>query len=187
MSNLLGDQYRRTDIDQRSGAKIQLTNLHAHTHRGKTFSYNQSIAVIANSGYLYFEMITPSSDDIDLKNMYLWISEGPVLVDFLESPTLTTGVTAVTPCNRNRNLLSGAVIASGVTIKTNPTGISGGTSIIGDALRFGINGQGSQSRESSAQSQEEYVLRAGNITYLISLQNISGGNISASVNIIWYE
>ena len=174
-------------LDFFSGGIRQLTNLHSHIHEGKAFGYIQTIAVLANNGYLNFEIITPSEEPVHLKDVGLWISEGPVTWDILEVPTLTTGVTPIVPKNLNRELLDGAVITSGVVMKSNPTSISGGTSIYGNALQFGINGQGAQSNETIVQNQVERVLRQGEITYLARLQNLSGGNISTSVSLVWYE
>ena len=180
--------YKNSQVDQSTGALISLDSFHSHIHRGKAFRYIQTIAALADNGFLYYEII-PLLNDMHLKEMRLWVSEGPVIVDLLKGVTLTTGGAALVGRNLNDTDYedTGAPIVSGVTLKSNPTGISGGVSMFGDPLRFGISGVGVQSNESYISSQVETVMAAGKGPYLLRLQNLSGGAIDVSAGLYWYE
>lgn len=187
MTNLHNFNYKTSFIDQESGSQIVLSPLHAHVHRGTAFSYTQSIASLADDGFLYFEMITPLNDNLHLKDMGIWISEGPISIDIIERPTLTTGTTAVIPKNMNRTRVNGVPLKSGTILKTNPTGISAGESIIGDPVLFGVAGLGAQTSPGNIGTQNERVLEKGENTYLLAIQNLSGETITITSNIVWYE
>ncbi len=184
-SNKKGQKLGQMILDFFSGCLRVITNLHAHTHEGKAFHIDKIVTGLADDAHFYIEMITPDDEDIHLKETKIWISEGPVHVKLLEDPTLTTGVTPIVPINRNRKRIDGSVLSSGVVAKDNPTGVSGGTII--RQKRFGTAGLGSQTNESTSESQAEIVLEQGERTYLIDIQNLSGGNIDISAEAIWYE
>lgn len=170
-----------------SGGIRMITNLHSHIHEGKAFSYMQTIVSLANNGYMYFEFTTPEDDDMHLKQINIWGSEGPITIDIIERPTLTTGTTAKIPINLNRTRVDGSPLASGAVLKTNPTSISGGTSILGDPFRIGVNGIGVQGNAFQAGTEVERVLEKGENIYLLRAQNVSGGAIDLSINPVWYE
>jgi len=183
--NLHNFDYKKSFIDQESGAQIGLTNLHAHEHRGRAFQFSKINISLADNAHVYAQITTPESDSIHFKNLYIWISEGPVEVSLFEDPTLTTGTTPIPIKNKNRNKLNSAVIPSGSIIFSDPTGISGGEEL--ESIRFGINGQGSQSNESLTVSQDEWVMEKGSNLYLLDLQNLSGGAIDTTIKAVWYE
>ena len=181
--------YKYSSTDQLSGAQIAMNPLHSHIHRGKAFRYIQAIAVLANDGFMYFE-ITPSlTKNVHLKDIGLWISEGPVLIDLLKNlTTFTTGSTAIVGKNLNDNNYgdTGLPIPSEAVMKSDPT-FTGGDSMFGDAFRFGVNGLGAQVNESFISDEIETLLAAGKGPYILTIQNKSGGNINVSGRLIWYE
>lgn len=174
-----------TKADGTTGSTRQITELHSHIHEGLAFEIYKSVINLANNAHTYFEIKTPPEETIHLKNVSFWISEGPILIKFIEAPTLTTGATPFVPVNLNRNLKDGAVILSGAVVKINPTGISGGIEI--KSRRWGVAGLGAQTNESFISSQIERVLRFPEITYLIDIQNLSGDVIDFYMDAVWYE
>lgn len=193
MSNLSGITYYskkkglrigQSILDYFSGCLLFITNLHHHIHEGKAFVIDLIATGIANNAYLDLELITPPNEFIHVKNFHIWISEGPIVYQFLESPTITTGITPIIPANLNRTRKNGSVIESSVIAKINPTGISGGNII--RTRRFGVNGQGSQSSESKGETQIENVLNH-DTTYVLRIQNVSGQVIDISTELVWYE
>lgn len=173
MADLLGDQFVRSSVDQLSAANISLTNLHANIHRGKAFKLTQFNLALANNGYIYFEIMTPLNNNIHLNDIRIWADDGPITIELIEDPNLTTGITPIVPVNKNRILSPSWTIPSEAVVKVDPTGIQGGLQL--DKV-VGI-----------LQLDDEWVLRAGNLLYLISIQNISGGPVIITARIQWYE
>lgn len=185
MTNLDNWNYKRSFVDQSSGAQIQLSNLHAHTHRGKSFKCGQVSVALANNAFQYYE-ITPSiNDNMHLKGVELHINDGPVRLKLIENPILTTGVTSLPLINKNRTPFPIVPIVSGVTIKSNPTSISGGTEL--EDFLLGSSGAGSKEIGISFSRDDEYVFPKGGNVYLITIQNVNGSAINLTSRLVWYE
>ena len=183
--NLDNTEYKRNFIDQSSGSQIQLTNIHGHIHRGTAYKTSQVKLALANDGFTYYEIITPTNKDIHLKSIGIFINDGPVILKLMERPTLTTGTTAIVPVNKNRTRVSGSPLTSGATIKSDPTGISGGGEL--ENLKLGSSGVGAIEEPMLVALGDEWVLEKGGNAYLLSIQNKNGSAIDMSSRILWYE
>lgn len=179
-----GSKLGENILDVESGCISGITNLHRHIHEGKSFEVYKIVEGLANNAKTYIEVKTPENESIHLKGIRVWITEGAVFIRLVEAPTLTTGTTAFTPVNRNRNRIGNDLIESGATVKVDPTGISGGDELF--KWKFGTSGIGSQDNESDIAAQIEWVL-APNKTYLFELENKSGSAIDTSIGLTWYE
>lgn len=114
-----------------------------------------------------------------MKQMY-GLADGLCIFTAVEAPTLTTGNTAFTPVNLSR---VGTPPASTSILKTNPTSISGGTTL---RSYYVSGGTGGTARGGSDDKDIEIVLKPST-TYLFRLQNVSGQNRAMSLWLFWYE
>ena len=168
-------------IEEVTGAYRSVTTDHDLIHQGKAFTTVNKFT-IASAASAYLEMIIPAGAYVHFKPVAMQ-SDGPkITIQLIEAPTITTGSTAVTPANRRR---IGTPAISTVTVKSNPTGVSGGTVLDQDYIGGGT-GNAQTTSGGASQNDNEWVLKAGT-TYVIKVTN--GGSGSADVNIktFWYE
>lgn len=172
-----------TPQDQFTGAMVFAADDHNFVHSGLGYSVATFTEAVADDGFIYLELITPSvsSRYVHLKKWVGWSEGGVATIEVVESPTLTTGATAIIPQNRKR---TGTPGTSAVLVKTNPTSISGGTVIDGPTI-FGGGGAGG-GFGGNADSNIELVLGV-NKTYLVRIKNLAGAAKAMGLWLFWYE
>ena len=147
-----------------------------HVHGGLYFTASVVNAALGASALLYIEMIIPANIEAHLKSFSFYNGDDGHF-EFVEAPTLTTGATPLTAYNRNRR----SVKTSGIVLKSNPTGISGG--IVLDPMYFkGTN----QTPGVLIRSDIEWVLKPAT-TYLLRLTNDGVGAEQALLKAGWCE
>ncbi len=153
-----------------------LSNEHNMIHGGRLFSAVVLNAALGAAAALYIEMIIPEEVEIHLKGVNLYLgAEGTF--ELIEAPTLTTGVTALTAYNRKRSSTRDSLIS----LKSNPTGISGGTVI--DSMVFD---GGFLSSGTPRSADVEWILKEDTL-YLLRLTNDNAGAQPADMRADWYE
>ena len=172
-----------TPQDQLTGAIVVLDSDHNYVHSGLGYSAATFTETVADDGYVYLEIKTPNVSNryVHLKKWIGWTEGGVATIEIVESPTLTTGATAIVPQNRKR---TGTPATSAVLVKSNPTSISGGTVIDGPTI-FGGGGVLSGSG-GNADGNIELVLGV-NKTYLVRVKNLAGAAKALGIWVFWYE
>lgn len=167
--------------DQESKALKVITNDHADIHANISFAVANKYT-IANGTSAYLELKTPVAGYVNLKPIATQ-SDGPkILVQLLEAPVFTTGVTPLTPVARKR--ISPAVSAT--VIKSNPTAVSAGTGIDLDYIGGGSAAGGSGGSGGDIDSNSEWIL-ARNTTYIVKITNNGPAPADVNVKLFWYE
>lgn len=95
----------------------------------------------------------------------------------LESPTITDGTVEVTPYNVNRNSAETAV----TKFYTNPTGVSGGTTLLIHGMPSGVNKVGGMTDHSQIWSIKP------NASYAIKLENLGNSTNTFVFNMAFFE
>lgn len=167
-----------------TGAVPVINTDHEAIHLKWGYSASVYAEAVADDGVIMIEFKTPpatSGRTVHLKNYRAWCEGGLAKFDITEAPTLTTGLTAIVPGNRNR---VGTPETSASTLKSNPTSISAGTVIEGP-VAFGGGGAGGGSAGNASTDQE--IVLAVNTTYLIRVTNLAGAAKALGLWIYWYE
>lgn len=168
-------------LEKDTGAVRTITNEHSLIHIGYLFSLSSFDEAIADDGTMLVELITPADHEIHLKEAFAWTEGALAKAELIEAPTLTTGVTPVTPVNRKR---IPPLVASSVVAKSNPTGISGGTAL--ETVLFGGGGVGAASNSGQQILVLEWELKLST-TYLVRFTNLAGATKAGSMELFWYE
>lgn len=166
-------------LDLVTGAQRVITSDHSAIHNGEGFNAWVYAEGVADNGYVQMEFKTAAANYVHMKLM-TGLAEGLALFEAVEAPTLTTGSTTFTPINLNR---VGTPPSSTSTLKTNPTGISGGTVL--RAYLLG-GGSGGNAPGGSDDKDIELVLKPAT-TYLFRVQNLAGSAKALSLWLFWYE
>lgn len=95
----------------------------------------------------------------------------------LEAPTTTDGTTQVTPINVNRNVTTPAL----TKFYTNPSNISGGTTILIHGMPSGANKIGG-----SVEHSETWTIKP-NTSYVIKIDNLGNSTSTFFFNMGFYE
>ena len=95
----------------------------------------------------------------------------------LESPTITDGTVEITPYNVNRNSAETAV----TKFYTNPTGVSGGTTLVIHGMPSGVNKVGGLAGHSEIWSLNP------NTSYAIKLENLGNSTNTFVFNTAFFE
>lgn len=175
-----GDTAKTMDafLERVTGGVRVIDTDHSAIHNGEAYIVNRNSENVADAGSLVFEIITPANLYVHMRLASVWPSAGLARFESIEAPTLTTGTTAVIPVALNRNDGASAVI-----IKSDPTGISGGTTLRN--VMFGGGGPGTGSGGGLGFGAE-FVLKPST-TYLARLTNLSGGLADMTLGLFWYE
>lgn len=174
-------------MEIRSYAERTIEVEHSHIHEGISFHADTANEALANNGTILLELVVPSGTTdtpIHLKDIDVLVVGVPFKVELIESPTITTGSATITPRNRNRQLTQ-ASYPSILTIKTNPTGISAGTTLETFYVGGGTGNAGTKSG-GNAKKSSEWMLKKG-LTYLIRVTNLSGATNLCSISLDWSE
>lgn len=153
---------------------------HQRNHDGRgyyAYKIAPDSAPLASAASIDIVLASPSGvfphitvDGMCLGDAELYIYEG----------TSTTGGTAFTPINRNRNYAVSNV--SQVAMVINPTVTSVGTEIDAQIIPGGVGKKSS----GGAAGSLEYILKPLT-NYLFRLTNVNGTAHAASLNLEWYE
>lgn len=183
------DDYTRADrlyagdarLERVTGANRTITSDHSSIHAGEGFNASIHTEAVADDGYAQMEFRTSSNAGsyVHMKLMSA-MSEGLSLFTAVEAPTLTAGVTSVTPQNLRR---TGTPPTSVSILRSNPTSISGGTIL--RSYFIGAGGVGSGAGGTN-DKDIEMVLKPAT-TYLFRVQNIAGSAKALSLWLFWYE
>lgn len=169
-------------VENITGGMKNISTDHALIHGGQAFTAVNKFTV-ANAASAYLEIIVPAGAYVHFKPISMQ-SDGPkITIQLIEAPTITTGSTAVTPVNRRR---IGTPTASLLTVKNNPTAVSGGTILDQDYIGGGTGAGGSTTSGGNAANDNEWVLKPAT-TYVIKVSN--GGTAPSDINVktFWYE
>jgi len=153
-----------------------ISNEHNMIHGGKYFTAQVANAALGAAASLLIEMIVPANVEAHLKRFSYYNGDDGEF-EFIEAPTITTGASVLTAYNRNRE----SIKASGIVLKSNPTGISGGT-LLENMFFKGTN----QTPSILIDRDVEWVLKQGT-TYLLRLTNDGAAAEQALLKASWYE
>jgi len=147
-----------------------------HVHGGLFFTAMVANAALGAGALLYIEMIISAELEVHLKSFSFYNGDDGHY-DFVEAPTLTTGATPLVAYNRNRR----SVKTSGIILKSNPTGISGGTLL--EHMYFKAT---NQTPGILIKNDIEWILKPST-TYLLRVTNDGGGAEQALLQVGWCE
>lgn len=183
------DIYTRADrlyaddaaLETVTGGNRVISTDHSSIHAGEAFNASVYTEAVADDGFVQIEFRTSSNAGsyVHMKLMSA-MSEGLSLFTAVEAPTLTAGVTAITPQNLRRVNTPPTSVS---TLRSNPTNISGGTIIRGYFIGTGGVGSGAGGTNDK---DIELVLRPAT-AYLFRLQNLAGSAKALSLWLFWYE
>lgn len=142
--------------------------------RGKTHSLTSTVSVASGaSGYV--QVKTGSASCVILDWGVSTLTE-PFRVEAIESPTLTNGTVELPSYKLNRQETDSVV----TTFYSNPTNISGGTTIFVDTIGEGKHGGGGNGND------HVWVLKK-NTSYLWKITNLGNATSSATTTIFFAE
>lgn len=142
---------------------------------GSVFNVSAYFSV-ASPGTAYFQIKTDSRDVVIL-HYDLITDQQPVRFKAIEAPTVTDGTVAVPARNVNRNSL----ITATVLLYSNPTSISGGTTLVDWVVPSGANKTGG-----SITSADVWTLK-GSTSYIVSVENTGNNTTNATFTMTWLE
>lgn len=150
---------------------------HQQTHLGNMYVSGHRWTAVANDAYCYMSVTVPTGYVAHMT--YEITGTGKAYVDLYEGATVTGG-TSITPANKNRRSAN----TSHITVKYDVTVSNAGTLIPQD----GILGAGDKNSPAGGGNglDNEFVL-ASNTTYLLAVQNKSGGANDFSTVVLFYE
>jgi hypothetical protein len=159
----------------RSALTIQSTE-HGRIHAGEMFTAGVNNAALGAAGFLYIQLNVAAGFEVHAKAVEFYNSLAATF-DLLEAPTVTDGVTALVPFNRDRT----STKAPNSLLFSNPTSITPTTIL--EALNFTgslLNNIGPQNNDL------EWILKPST-KYIFRLQNNGGGAATAFMKIHFYE
>jgi len=174
----------RPQIEKETGATRVIDTDHSMIHEGCWYTAFRETTTIANSTPLYFEMITPDSFEVHLKDINIFAVGVPWVITILEAPACTTGAIQAYARNRNRADYSTDSL-SGVVLKKNPTGVTGGTVVTSFYAGGGTGVVGTKSSASSKIGLELELKKS--TTYIIKMLNSTGSANAISAVFDWYQ
>ena len=134
-TRLEGSNRRMGDglLDSESGGMPSITIEHAAIHDGRGFWLWQEDTDFDVAGPILFDILTPALPHFHLKTVEVYHSATSALLEIIEAPAITPGTTPVPIYNLNRNSSK----LSGASIFSDPSGISGGTTLFSATLLTG--------------------------------------------------
>lgn len=131
---------------------------------------------VASLATAYFQIKTDSRDAVVL-HYNLVTDLQPVRFKAIEAPTVTDGTVAVPAFNVNRQ----SALTSTVLLYSNPTSISGGTTLVDWVVPSGENKQGG-----SVASTDIWTLKQ-DTSYVMSVNNTGNNTTNATFSLTWLE
>ncbi len=141
----------------------------------RSFHVSQYFTV-AQSATAYFQIITGAREAF-LFHWSLVAATQSCRFTALESPTVTDGTTAITPQQVNRS----ASTATTLTLYSDPTSISGGTSLVDVAIPSGGNKTGG-----GADDNVFWTLKP-DTDYVASVENLGNSTTACTFEMAWIE
>jgi hypothetical protein len=119
-------------LDPESGGMPSPSLEHAAIHDGFGFWLQQEVASpdFDIAAPILFDILTPAAPHIHLKTIEVYHTATSALLEIIEAPDITPGTTPVPIINLNRQSSQ----ASGVSVFSDPSGISGGTLLLSATL-----------------------------------------------------
>lgn len=170
----------RLEHERVTHGKKVITTDHGNIHAGIAFGYATKFTVAAGAS-AYLEVLTPATGYVHWKPTAIQTDGPKILVQLIEAPTTTPG-TVVASSNRRR---VGTPPVSTVIVRTNPTGVSGGTVIDQDYVGGGTGAGLSSVTGGIASNDNEWVL-AQNTLYVIKVTNGGSASTDVGVKIFYY-
>jgi len=176
-----GDE-EKFKFDGYTHAVTTITSDHRQVHDGMVFHITNRVASLANAGEHDILVDVPAFTYPHIRAAIFSLSDSPCDIEAYEGTTTSADGSALTALNRNRN----STKTSSTTFYTGPT-ITGAGTQIHDRYVPDAGGQGSnQIGVITPTFGEEWILKPST-KYLLRLTNNSGGAITLSYEIIWYE
>lgn len=145
--------------------------------KGKFFNLSGTIDNLPDSGATaYFLAKAPVGTCMDLHQLALGTTAGPVNVMLYESPTVTSVGTPMTPVNQNRLVNS----VGSTQVWANPVVSETGTRLISQQIL------GAKHLGGEGESFHDWLLKPDTY-YLFGLQNISGATVDVAYSFDWTE
>jgi hypothetical protein len=163
--------------DKSGGIRVN-NELQTAVHDGDLFSFSNNGTITAGSSIILLGKV--GAKQVHFDGFVIDISQGAFLIEFFESPTVTSNGTAQTVSNRNRASLTTPTMAlySGTTVSAD------GTLIANDKL-LSI-GNGNNVISGSAGIDDSWVLKI-NTDYIIKLTNQAASTTSFNAKFVWHE
>lgn len=162
-------QNRRMAKNDIQGDPIDLSRNERSFHISQYFT-------VASSTTVYFQIITGAREAL-LFQWGLVAATQSCRFTALEAPTVTDGTTAITPQRINRDT-SGTTT---LTLYSNPTSISGGTTLVDAVIPSGGNKTGGGASESV------YWTMKPSTDYVASVQNLGNSDTICTFEMSWIE
>lgn len=145
--------------------------------KGKFFNLSGTIENLPDTGATaYFLAKAPVGVCMDLHQLAIGTTAGPVNIILWESPTLSNLGTPVTPINQNRVLNTPAL----AQVWGGPTVTNVGTQLISQQIL------GAKHLGGEGESLHDWLLKPDTY-YLFGIQNISGASIDVAYSFDWTE
>lgn len=168
--------------EQKSGAVRTIESEHSYVHEGCAFYCCHEVLSLANNGIHQVEFTVPSSIEMHLKDFTYFVTGVPLLFELYQTPSLTTGSSALTARNRHR----GRTDDSLVVLKSNPTSVvlTNAKKLISTYIGGGT-GSGATKSGGTRDNSLEWLLEAD--VYLLRITNLSGSAQTVAIELNWYE
>lgn len=179
------DQKRGEDtraMDAFAHALTTIDEPHRMVHDGFSFHATSRVVSLANAASHNILLAVPAGSFPHLRAMLVSLSDSPVDIESFEGTTTSADGTVITPFNRNRNSTN----TPGVVLTHTPTISADGTQIH-DRFVPDAGGQGSNDVGVVTPNLGEEWILAPSTKYLIRVTNNSGGAITISYEVLWYE
>lgn len=173
-----GDVVNLADAIDKSGGIRVITEFQAAVHDGMAFSYT-SHGTLAAGASASFLGVT-GSKQVHFDGLKIFISQGDLLLEFFENPTVSNNGTEQTMRRRNRANPNRPTI----TVYANPT--VSATGILLEDENFPIIGQGANVESGSVGLDEGWILMA-NSKYMIRITNNAATSTKYNVKFAWHE
>lgn len=158
------------------GLKSSITGDDLDIARSGDAFHVSSYFTILNSGTNYFQIKTDSRTIVIL-GYEMVTNTQPVRFTTLEEPTVTNGTTALAARNLNRQ----ATTAATVLLYSDPTSISGGTTLVDHIVPSGGNKSGG-----AITNADVWTLKK-ETSYVIKLENKGNNDTICAFNMTWLE
>jgi len=165
-------------IADKSGGMRSISELQSAVHDGMMFGLSSHGTITAGASLILLGVI--GTRQVHFDGFKCDISQTPFLIEFFESPTVTTLGTQVATRRRNRANanVSQMLVYSGGTVSAN------GALIDDDQLL--LVGQGANVLNGTGTIEDGWVLKA-NTTYMIKLTNQASSTTSFNTKFAWHE
>ncbi len=132
---------------------------------------------VLNAGTNYFQIKTSATEDVVVLDWAFVTNTQPMRFTALEAPTVTNGTTPVASLNLNRL----STHTSSVTLYSDPTSVSAGTTLVDLVTPAGANKIGG-----SLLATNVWTLKK-DTSYVVKIENLGNNNSECTFNMTWME